>query len=119
MRMRRVYLAGPLTNPAPQQVEANIRMAVEAGLALRNVGLVPVIPHIAVPDEPGATPAKLWTIAMRECLSHLRTCDAIVLLPGWESSRGARIELDLCRRGVPGYPRLIFHGVRALLERVA
>lgn len=117
--MRRIYCAGPYSHPEPQEVEANVRAACAAGLALRAVGLVPVIPHIAVPAEPEATPAEQWTIAMRECLSHLRSCDAIVLLPGYENSRGACIELDLCRRGVPGYPRLIFHSVQAVLERVA
>jgi hypothetical protein len=34
-----------------------------------------------------------WEPAMRECLSHLRTCDAIVLTGDWQQSRGCRAEL--------------------------
>jgi hypothetical protein len=34
---------------------------------------------------------------MREGLTLLLRADRVVMLPGWEESRGARIEIDLAR----------------------
>lgn len=36
-----------------------------------------------------------WKTAMRKCIAALVECDAICILPDWDESKGARIELEL------------------------
>lgn len=36
-----------------------------------------------------------WNKAMRMCIAKLVDCDAIVLIPDWSNSKGARIEYDI------------------------
>jgi hypothetical protein len=53
-----------------------------------------------------------WAACMRRDLAALRTCEALQLLEGWESSRGAMRELDEARlRGIR-----IFYPASALME---
>lgn len=92
-RAPRVYVAGPYTHPDPEMVALNIGVATELGVAVRRLGLVPLVPHIAIPGD-----GVGWKAAMLECLSHLQTCDFTLLAPGWEGSRGARVEAWLARR---------------------
>jgi hypothetical protein len=39
----------------------------------------------------------VWAQAMRADLRALIVCEAISLLPGWEDSRGARLEVEIAR----------------------
>lgn len=100
-RRCRVYVAGPYTAPTAQGVAANVQAAVAVGVELRRLGFVPLVPHITIPGA-----EVTWKEAMVECVSHLRTCDFAVLLPGWERSRGACVEAWLCRRR-RGFPLLV------------
>lgn len=36
--------------------------------------------------------AELWNACMRRCIAAMMACDEIIYLPGFENSRGARIE---------------------------
>ena len=36
---------------------------------------------------------ELWRVCMKRDLPQLLGCDAIAVLPGWEKSRGARLEV--------------------------
>lgn len=91
----KVYLAGPMTGlpkwnyPAFFEAEARVRAA----------GYEPTNPahihgeslaealHDAVEDP------QTWDHYMRHGIRSLTQCDAICLLAGWETSRGARLEV--------------------------
>jgi len=80
----RVYISGPMTGypdynrPAFQNAARNLRLA----------GHDPIDPS-RHPEQPS------WADYMRLDLADLVEADAVALLPGWEASRGARLEVDV------------------------
>lgn len=100
----RVYLAGPMTGYA----DYNRPAFTAAAEHVRAQGWVPVNPHDTDPthdgdcpsgDRHGGHPNACWYAAS---LAVLASCDAVLMLPGWEQSEGARLEHDEARRlGLP------------------
>lgn len=80
---KRVYLAGPMTG----MPEMNFPAFHAAARALRGRGWDVVNPAEINPD-----PKAGWACCMRDDIAALVTCDTVAMLPGWERSRGARIE---------------------------
>ena len=79
----RTYIAGPMTG-----IEAlNFPAFHRAAARLRATGHEVINPAEINPD-----PDAGWTACMRIDLAQLVTCEAIALLPGWDRSRGARLE---------------------------
>lgn len=79
----RVYVAGPMTG-LPQ---LNFPAFHAAAARLRAQGHEVISPaEINIP-HPGT-----WLQAMRADIPELVKCDAIAMLPGWASSKGARLE---------------------------
>ena len=79
----KLYIAGPMTGlpeynfPAFHSVAAN----------LRGKGHEVVNPaELQAPDD------TTWPNYMRGALRAMLTCEAVVLLPGWVRSNGARLE---------------------------
>lgn len=81
--MKRAYLAGPMSGRSDLNYPAFNAEAAR----LRAMGW-----HIENPAENPEPPCKSWEGYMRLALAQLLTCDTIVLLPGWATSRGATIE---------------------------
>jgi hypothetical protein len=82
-----VYIAGPYSSPHPGVVLQNVAEAVAFGQQVRALGLVPVVPHVAILPT-GRTEAE-YEAAMAECFELLSRCDAVVLMPTWRNSPGA------------------------------
>lgn len=95
MRARMAFVSGPFRHDNPAQMAAHVLTAQAAGLALAKRGWCPYVPHAAIGFAYGQideTTADAINDAFLTC------ADAIVLLPGWGQSVGARRELDLARK---------------------
>ena len=83
--MTRLYISGPMSGLPFNNYPA----FVSAELQLRALGYDVVNPA-TLPGH--ATHDQTWAAFMRVDLPALCTCDAVALLPGWQASKGARLE---------------------------
>lgn len=90
--MKLIYIAGPYSAPTAWQRECNIRAAEAQCLKLWRVGVPSVCVHTMsryfyedVSEE--------TAIVIDNAI--LMRCDAILLCPGWQDSKGTRDEIDL------------------------
>ncbi|TLP71687.1 DUF4406 domain-containing protein [Pseudomonas nitroreducens] len=79
----RIYLAGPMTGLP----EFNYPAFHAEAERLRELGY-----HVENPAEHGVIDGCEWADYLRLDLQKLITCEAIALLPGWDKSKGARLE---------------------------
>ena len=84
----KVYISGPMTD-LPQ---FNYPAFDDAAARLRRAGYQVVNP---ADIGRGLGDGLEWSQYMRPCLAAVLECDALVLLPGWIDSRGARLEQDV------------------------
>ncbi len=87
--MSRVYLSGPMTGLP----DLNFPAFNAAAFRLRTQGLDVVNPAEINPDA-----ALTWEQCMRADIKALCECDVIALLPGWEGSKGAHLEVHIAHR---------------------
>lgn len=84
----RVYVIGAVTGHPREAVVAKFD---KAAAALKSAGMVPVNPVEIVPQEAD------WHDAMKQCIKALLTCDAVMILPDWQNSKGATLEVMIAR----------------------
>lgn len=82
-RNHRIYLAGPMTGIA----ELNFPQFHRVTGKLRALGF-----RVVNPAEINVDPTAGWAQCMRADIPQLLECTAIAMLPGWETSRGAKLE---------------------------
>ena len=99
--MVRVYVAGPYWAETPEGIAANVHKAAAEGAELLRLGYVPFVPHSmfhkwsAAPDL--SEERILWA-----CCAWLGQCTVMLLLPGWQQSKGTLQELRCARAlGMP------------------
>lgn len=97
-----IYIAGPISG-----IPNRNRDAFAAARALVSQAepsafvIAPFDIFQAAPCAEGCS-ALEWAMAMVVCLSLIEIADRVVMLPGWESSRGARRERDYAlERDIP------------------
>ena len=87
----KVYLSGPITGVKDHA--ARFAMAekyfADRGHKVENPEKLGGLLEELHGAQPGALP---WADYMREDIKALVDCDAIAMLPGWNESRGARLE---------------------------
>jgi hypothetical protein len=82
----RIYVAGPMSGIE----DHNLPAFAAAARQLDEAG------HIAVnPGRRGVIPSATWSDYLRMALVDMLGCDAVALLPGWEQSRGATLEVHV------------------------
>ena len=86
MVVKRIYIAGPMTGLP----ELNYPAFHAAAVVLRAQGH-----HVENPAENPMPACGSWQGYMRMSLRQISHCDALYMLPGWRSSKGARIEHGL------------------------
>lgn len=97
----RVYVAGKYRDTNRWGVAENIRKAEKVGFQLAEMGCVPLIPHSLYGSFDGTLSDQFWLDATAEWLT---VCDAVVLVPGWETSHGTKAEISLAEQlGIPVY----------------
>lgn len=87
--MKRIYLSGPMTGLP----DLNFPAFHAAAAALRAKGC-----DVVNPAEINIDGEKTWHACMRADIKALCDCDEIAMLPGWENSNGAHVELNLAHR---------------------
>jgi len=85
---KHIYIIGPVTGiERPEAMKAFAK----AELTIKEVGMVPVNPLNLVPSDAS------WHAAMKICINRLLDCGAYVKLPGWDTSKGAMLEVIIAK----------------------
>lgn len=102
--MRIVYVAGRFRGPTAWVIENNIRRAEEVAFEVSKLGAMPLTPHCNTRFFHGEGSDKFW---LDGTLELLRRCDAVIMVPGWDTSFGARGEKTEAERlGMPVFMNL-------------
>jgi hypothetical protein len=84
--MKRLYVAGPMTGIK----DANYPAFNAAATKLRALGF-----EVENPAENPEPSCGSWLAYMRMAVVQVSKVDGLILLPGWEKSKGARVEFNL------------------------
>lgn len=85
----RIYISGPMTGIE----DFNFPAFHAAAVALRGMGYV-----VSSPAEVNPDTTMTWEQCLRADIKALCDCDVIALLPGWENSKGAHLEVHVAHR---------------------
>lgn len=99
-----IYLAHKYTEPEVYKVQRNIDRATLYAQEVAKMGALPLTPGRISTHFEGIQHYQWWSEAY---LVLMRRCDAVFMVPGWETSNGAVAELtEALRLGIPVYYHL-------------
>ena len=87
--MKRIYISGPMTGLPDLNASAFHTAAAE---------LRALVYDVCNPAEVQGSEDATWEEWLKADLREMLTCDTIALLSGWQSSKGAHLELHVAHR---------------------
>lgn len=88
---RFVYISGPMTANAERSIEANVAAGFRVYCDLLKAGIPAFCPHLS-----GIFPTAWSLLTHAEWIAYdkavIDRCTHVLMMPGWMSSKGARIE---------------------------
>jgi hypothetical protein len=90
-RIMKIYLSGPMSS---HPIDFNFPAFHEAAAALRADGHE-VISPAELDEADDALGVRTWAEYLKRDIPELLKCNAIAMLPGYEASKGARLELHI------------------------
>ncbi len=88
--MKLVYIAGAYRGDSMNAVWNNIAHARSWAEVVAQKGEFPVCPHMNTAFMDGIQSDEFW---LEGTLELLKKCDSILMIPGWQESSGAKMEL--------------------------
>jgi hypothetical protein len=95
------YIAGPYRAENPRKILENIRAAEKVAIDVWKSGNIALCPHLNSRFMDDICDDKVF---LEGAIELMRRCDGVVLVPRWEESAGARMEVKIAERiGLPVY----------------
>jgi hypothetical protein len=118
-RIRRVYVAGPMTAPTFLQYLTNVRRGIDFCAKLRARGFSPA-PFWSDFVEVLCNPSVVTPDVLRDTnFPWLECAHVVTVLPNWDKSSGTRSELTFATSaGIPIYYRDKYDSDEALIQQL-
>ena len=100
MRIKgKAFISGAYRGGSISEVELNVSRARCVIEDVLKAGWVPQCPNVYWHSFADLQGYDFW---LEAALAILKTCDVLILVPGWETSSGARREVELAKEmGIP------------------
>lgn len=97
-----IYTAGPYSPYQTQSVHDNIRVARRISIELWQAGHIAICPHLNTADFQIEMPDVSHDFWLERDFKIIDRCDAILMMPDWELSKGSNMERNhAIRHGIP------------------
>lgn len=87
-----IYISGPISAD-PEGVEAALAKFAKVDADLKAAGYITANPAATKYSTEGMDERAVWQLYMRSAIRQVTTAGGVALLPGWQSSPGAILEV--------------------------
>ena len=96
--MKKIYIAGAISSPVLEEGLKNLQQGIKAGAEVLKMGLYPYVPHLDYQFNLVQEDHIPVDIYYKYDLAWLEVCDCMLVLPGYEKSKGVAAEIDFAKK---------------------